>query len=157
MIVSKRPQRYNKSEAYATWLNGHEWGHFVTYTTAYELTQKSARRAMERNFDLLSKFGKSKVFWASEPFDAKEGQHVHALIQTAPNVRVGDIAEVWQIASGNRPKIGTARHAAKMAKRAGEKSKWNRVDIQKYIPSKGAHSYVGKYIMKTGADYDFLY
>jgi hypothetical protein len=149
-------QRNKELSQYANWLNQNEWTYWATFTTRYELTLPSARRAMERQFNLMNKFGPTRMFWAAEPFDAKEGFHTHALLQVKNGIRYEDIIECWQIASGNRPKIGTARAAARKARMEGEKPTWNRVDLQVYDPLKGAGAYVSKYITKRGSDYDLL-
>lgn len=149
-------QRNKDLGQYANWLNQNEWNYWATFTTKYELTLPSARRAMQRQFNLMNKFGPTRIFWAAEPFDTKEGFHTHALIQVSDRIRFQDIIECWQIASGNRPKIGTSLSAARKARREGEKSNWNRVDLQVYDPKIGAGNYVSKYITKRGSDYDFL-
>ena len=106
----------------------------------------SARRAMEGMYKEISKAGASTIFFAVEPFDLKEGYHIHALLQVPETYQYKHILQVWQHVSGNKRKV----------KVEGEASTWNRVDLQTYNPKLGARHYVGKYIMKQGCDYDIL-
>lgn len=106
----------------------------------------SARRAMEGMYKEIAKGGAAAIFFAVEPFDLKEGYHVHALIQAPKGYQYKHVLQVWQHVSGNKRK----------SKNEGEASTWNRVDLQTYKPKLGARHYVGKYIMKEGCDYDIL-
>jgi hypothetical protein len=133
-------QRYNKktTEAIGDWLRHQEWSHFVTFTTGYTLTSKSARRAMHRIHNSFDKQAPCTMFWASEPFDLKDGCHTHALVKVHSEMTFKTIHDLWQKASG-----GTAKNK-------------NRIDIQVYNSELGAGHYLSKYITKTLSDYDYL-
>jgi hypothetical protein len=90
---------------------------------------------MHSNLDLIAP---AQMFWASEPFDAKEGYHTHALLKVNEALGYKDIIEMWQ----------------KVSK--GGKGKWNRVDLQLYDDKLGAGYYLSKYITKQLSDYDYL-
>jgi hypothetical protein len=122
----------NWQDVFANWLNNRSWTYWATFTTRYTLTMKSARRCME---GLMHRSASGLVggvklvkanFWACEPYDVKDGQHVHALVETCPNASINDLVKAWQVVSGN-PRL--------------LKSSWNRVHVQPYYPSKGAHYY----------------
>lgn len=126
-------------EQYANWLTPLPWSHWATCTTGYAMTLPSARRAMDRFHKFLSKAGKTEMFWAAEPFDAKDGYHTHALLNVPDAFHYKNIVDLWQKASG-----GT------------NLQKWQRIDLQRYDPTKGAGHYLSKYITKGISDYDFL-
>jgi hypothetical protein len=82
------------------------------------------------------------IFWAAEPFDVKEGQHLHALIHFSSLDFIDDnhahftaLRQSWTQAIGDI-------HA--------------RQYHIPYDPNKGARYYVAKYISKKLADYDFM-
>jgi hypothetical protein len=134
--------------AYAEWLNEFKWTYWATFTTVYKLTMPSARRAMEGMFKEISKAGKVTIFYVIEPFDLKEGYHLHALVALEGNLKYNHIINLWQYLSGNKK--------LKKGKTAEGKSIWNRTDLQKYNPKLGARHYVGKYMTKAMCDYDIL-
>ncbi len=149
-------KRDNK-EAYVHYLESISWNYWFTGTTWRELTLPSARRLANRFFDGFKKKG-SLMFYASEPFDVKEGYHIHGLLKL-PN-RYGDldpenkmlfqdVINRWQLVTGNTPLSGKNGKF--------EWSGWNRIDLQAFEPQKGAGGYCAKYILKKNADYDLLY
>lgn len=125
-------------QEFGGWLSGIEWSHYATFTTGYELTIPAARRAMHRLHDNLDRIAPASMFWAAEPFDAKEGYHTHALLNINSALTFKNVVDIWQ----------------KVSK--GGKGKWNRVDLQKFDKEKGAGYYLSKYITKNLTDYDFL-
>jgi hypothetical protein len=129
-----------QQQALGQWLSPIEWNYWATPTTGYTLTQPSARRAMHRLHDALDRFSPCEMFWASEPFDTKEGFHTHALIKSALPFKI--IVDTWQQVSGN-----TKFERGK---------KWNRIQLDDYNPELGAGYYCGKYITKKLSDYDYL-
>lgn len=121
-----------------SWLKGYDWTHWVTFTTPYEMTMKSARRAMHRVHNNFDTQGPCTMFWAAEPFDVKDGYHTHALLKVHSQMSFKTIFDLWQKASG------------------GKKGNYSRIDIQEYKKELGAGHYVSKYITKQLSDYDFL-
>ena len=80
MQIRTLPELAKKN--FGDFLNGRTWSHWITLTTKRELTLKGARRAMVRLQDnLLKKNIHTNIFWASEPFDIKEGQHLHCVVE----------------------------------------------------------------------------
>jgi len=123
------------SGEYANFLNTIDWTHWCTFTTRYDLSMKSARRMSEVIFNKFSKQdifnqGDQKMFWAAEPFDVKNGYHIHALIQT--QLSPEDIYK-WT------------------------NKRFGRTLILPYEKEKGAHSYCSKYILKKLSDYDIYF
>lgn len=71
---------------------------FSTFTTPYELTLPSARRAMQRFSHVLKRHGYSCfAIWFGERYKAKDGYHVHAILIT--DAQRADLNEYWRIAS----------------------------------------------------------
>lgn len=130
-----------------------DWNFFITGTTGYELTLKSARRLAERYHSNLPP--KSLFFWVGESFELKDGYHIHGLIKI-PDVPAGKVSPIlfnrmvdkWQIATGN--KVVENDHGAL------KWEIWNRIDLQPYMKHVGAHGYCAKYINKSKGDYDLL-
>jgi len=106
----------------------------------------AARKAMEGMAKELSKGGNYRIFFAIEPFDLRQGYHIHALIQVPEGYKYTHVIQIWQHVSGNKRKPKESEH----------ESTWNRVDLDIYNPKLGAKHYVGKYIMKDQSDYDML-
>lgn len=128
--------------AMGEWLGGMDWDYWATLTTRRELTLKSARRAAMGFEKFLSKAGNTQIFFAVEPFDIKEGYHLHALMKLPTNLSYRNIVEVWQHVSGNKKK------------RKGKE--WNAIKLEKYNPKLGAGHYLSKYITKELSDYDMI-
>jgi len=151
-------QNYRKSkEAWIKYLEGQEWTYWFTGTTGYELTIKSARRLATRFFEGF-KVKDAMMFFVSEPFEAKDGQHIHALIRIPnkygsmdPNNEMlyQEILNMWQSAAGNK---AISNHEGKITWQS-----WHRVDLQKFDNTRGAGSYCAKYVFKGNSDYDLLY
>jgi hypothetical protein len=74
--------------------------------------------------------GNQTMFWACEPFDVKDGYHIHALIQTELTPQ--------EIYSWTNKRFGRSL-------------------ILPYEKEKGAHSYCSKYILKNLSDYDLYF
>jgi hypothetical protein len=137
----------NISNEYAQFLNSQEWDYYLTLTTRYQMSIKSARRAAERLFSRIEeRHGGSKLFWAAEPFDSKESYHLHGLIHFN-NRNIGEsnaafhiIKDAWQIVS-----------------KGGVGIESNYTLCKRYVKDLGAHYYVGKYIQKRHSDYDILF
>lgn len=133
--------------AVGDWLHSMPWTHWATLTTPYELTMKGARRLAHRFHRRLNKDAPASMFWACEPFDAKDGFHLHALLNV-PGVPYESIIQTYQDTAGG--------------------SGWKRIQLDEFNPSwkkkgkeeredaTGATYYVGKYITKKLSDYDLL-
>jgi len=129
-------------QPYGEWLSAYQdWTHFVTLTTRYELTLRSARRLAERYFKELARAGDCRMFFACEPFDLKEGFHLHALMKVSDMLNTKNLAIAYQGVSNNK----------KLTKK-----NWNRISLERYDKTRGAGYYVGKYITKQLSDYDML-
>jgi len=129
------------SSHYADFLDQFAWSHFCTFTTRYELTLQSARRLMGNFHGNVKKAGRTPFFWVAEKFEVKDGFHTHALLKVPDAWRFQNIVDIWQ----------------KVSRGARSGSKCNYAKLLKYEKDKGATHYVGKYITKELADYDFLF
>lgn len=136
-----------KRNEFGDYLKSIYFDYFCTFTTPYKMTLPSARRAVERFGKLIEKYyPKYFMFWSAEPFDLKEGYHLHSLIKTNSNSTTTYldkkvINEIWQIAT----------------KGSSIKAKSNKVDIRKYKAGKRGSNYFCKYIKRPHSDYDFIY
>jgi len=142
----------NYKQGYIDWLGGLEWDFFMTGTTRYDLSLKSARRLAERYFKFIKQPG-DLMFWVAEKFEVKDGHHIHTLLRhtaedQAEYVR---LINLWQCATGNKA-LNIDGQGINW-----DKTKWNRVDLQRYDPKRGAAGYVSKYVFKANADFDILY
>jgi hypothetical protein len=128
----------------ADMLSGMPWSFWSTFTTRKELTIKSARRSMALLGDILSSEGNNDytIFWAAEPYDVKEGQHLHALVHFASCDFVND----------NKPQFTALRKAWTTAIGDIHARQYH----VRYDPQLGARYYVAKYISKKLADYDYM-
>lgn len=145
--------RSTKVQDLADYLGSLPWDFFMTGSTGYELTLKSARRLAERYSNNLP--AGSKFFWVAEKFECKDGYHIHGLVQLAESNLKNDktrsfwtMGQLWQLATGN-----------KCIENDGDKIKWeiwNQIDNSPYMKGLGATGYCAKYINKRKADYDML-
>lgn len=126
--------------AYGQWLKDYDWSFWATMTTKYELTLPSARRAAEGFYKQVGKAGDFRMFWCAEPFDVRDGYHLHALIHVSDLLPYKFLVDAYQVVTGNKEL---------------SKDRWNRIQLRKYNPKLGAGYYVSKYITKNLADYDF--
>lgn len=173
------------AQAYVSWLDRFSWDFFATFTTGHTLTLRSARRAMEGFYNEIEPyFPDARMFWVAEPHEVKDGYHTHALLK-CPTERVSELRlhqgvtnshgikshrhedvqafnesvrfhymrDVWQKVSGGRK---GKKEVYCQVNGARTVSTYNRVQFAKYNPSRKAGGYVGKYILKQGADYDLL-
>jgi hypothetical protein len=144
MVTKSKELPENGKFPIADMLSGMPWSFWSTFTTRKELTMKSARRSMALLGDILTSEGYNDytIFWASEPYDVKEGQHLHALVHFSSADTINDnkehfnaLRKAWTTAIGDI-------HARQYHVR--------------YNPQLGARYYVAKYISKKLADYDFM-
>jgi hypothetical protein len=134
------------NKAYSQFLNSMDWNYYGTFSTPYKLTQKAARRAIERFCEFMKQYcDKTLIFFASEPFDVKDGMHIHCLIKLT-NLRISEnfmkkeIEKLWIRSTGS----------------STIKGKSSRIYLEEYIKDLGAHEYLTKYINRKNADYDFI-
>jgi len=140
---------------YAEWLETFEWSHWCTFTTAYELSLKSARRLMEGYHKGMRANGfEPTLFWVAEKFELRDGWHTHGLLKT--NLRAYEpqrykaLTHLYQHVCGKRVVPGTLKYDG-----------WNRIALESYDRQKGGASmYCTKYVMKDQsnqtAEYDLL-
>ena len=133
-------------EAYGKFLDKMEWSYFFTLTTVYGLTEKSARRLVERWFNKFKITG-SRLFWGSEKYESKDGCHMHGLLfmpvneqkllfkETGINKFQRDINKMWHEVSGGN----------------------NRAQILRFDNKKDGGGYCTKYINKNSCDYDLIF
>jgi len=128
---------------YINFIDTLDWSAWCTGTTKYELTLKGSRRLMERYASIIKRTLNGncqlRIFWVSEPFEAKDGMHVHFLLDLRPELRYTDLYKLWQVATG--------------AKKKGE---WHRMEAEKFLKSRGAAAYCTKYVFKKQADFDLI-
>jgi len=150
LLDAKPKSRHQANqENYADWLESIEWDFYCTFTTNYELTLKSSRRLMKRLHNKLNdNYSRSKFFWVAEPFDCKEGFHTHGLLRfNDRNYRNTTVTD------GRSLDFELLR---KSWLKVNPKSSNCYATLERFIPSKGATSYVGKYMNKYRSDYDLL-
>ena len=141
---------------YLPWLKAQPWSFFCTGTTRYELTLKSARRLAERFYKAIMNQGEYvTMFWAAEPFDVKEGHHIHFLVYFMRFPGPGlfrTLVDLWQWTTGNKALF---IHAG-TNKIEWDKVSWNAINLRSYDRKRGAAGYTAKYMNKTRADYDYI-
>jgi hypothetical protein len=151
-----QPRDRKDKNVYTAWLKRQPWTFFCSGTTRYYLTLNSARRLAERFYDAIkNQSDRVVLFWAAEPFDTKEGHHIHFLVHIAgiPSNELFDtLVNLWQWVTGNKALFiyaGTNRVE-------WEKTTWNAINLRSYDNKRGGSGYTAKYINKTRADYDYL-
>lgn len=127
----------NVQQEMAQFIDSYDWNYYATLTTSYEQTMPSARRLAHRMHDRANQSFETTMFFACEPYDVKDGYHIHALIKTEMDYR--SLIECYQVTSAGK-KIG----------------KHQRIDLQKYQRGMGGAMYCAKYITKKLSDWDFL-
>ena len=132
----------------------------MTGSTRHELTMKSARRLSENWFNKISYSG-DVIFWVAEPFELKDGHHIHALLKT--QCHFSDMVDLWQWATGNKANAVSEtgkiswQKKAEMSESGIVSGGWNAVRLENYKKEIGAGKYVMKYILKKRCDYDLLF
>jgi hypothetical protein len=144
-----------EQQIYVEWLDTLEWSFFATLTTKFELTPKSARRAVERYFKIISRLSKGccKLFYVTEPFELKDGMHLHCLIhlpkQFHDPIFYQKLIDAWQMAVGTYNRVKNEHDL-------WEEQPQSRIDLRRYKVERGAPGYLSKYLMKNNCDYDIL-
>lgn len=138
-----RNLKHISKEALSEYLNEQPWTLWTTLSTGYELTLPSARRSIGRMFDRVSsKYPNTKLFWAAEQFDVKDGFHLHSLWSFDSLIWSGDTKKIYQDFRNDWKIVSNTDKAAMFSER--------------YEKNKGAHSYLSKYITKEITDYDLF-
>lgn len=142
-------------QAYIDWLDSMEWSFWCTLTTPYELTVKSARRAILRYHAILSRISnkRCRIFFVLEPFGIKEGMHIHCLISMPDKYHEPDyyqqMVDSWQLCTGRYKRVKDERGCWVEQQKA-------RIDLKRYRKDIKATGYCSKYMMKDDIDYDLL-
>ena len=156
-----RAMSFRQVDEWGRFIEHQEWQFFATFTTRHTLTAKSARRAIEKWCEILSKdlnFSYSpdsfRCFWVTEPFakDGKDGVHIHALISLPHYWRKAELEksaylillDTWQRVTGGR-RFGSGL----------VEGNWNRVKIDPY-KGVSASRYTMKYLTKSLVDWDYF-
>lgn len=121
--------------SFSDWLSDYKFTTFGTFTTRQPLHLTGARR-IARNFGHHIQAGKdSTMFWAAEPFDAREGYHFHALINTYGKITNQQMKDYWQ----DEKRFGVGQF----------------LEIRRALGKENTiENYCSKYICKNLADYD---
>lgn len=138
---------YQRLKAYQEFLPSIDWTFMCVFSTDYSLSPNSARRLMLRLKSRLIKLYSLQedeilIYWVAEEFKAKDGCHLHALMQitnTVIKISVSDINEVYQIVSAAR-----------------KQKKVFMTDIQLYNPKLLGAKYCAKDLYKKTTAYDFI-
>jgi hypothetical protein len=131
------------AEAYADWIAKKDWNYFVTFTTKYPMSLKSARRGMERYVGKLRRLDReyhkqaSNLFWVAEKFECKDGYHTHGLLSSEQEFDT--LRNVYQVTSGAR-----------------KNDEYFRIQLSKYDRERAGAKYCAKYIFKQCSDYDLM-
>ncbi len=130
---------------YGTFLEKQGYTHYVTITTTYQLSMKSARNLAERFGNQLNYDGVvAEMFWVAESFDITEGNHIHALVKLVGTDITNPI---------NRIKVA-AQNAIGVSRKGMD---YKNTKIYPYKPNLGANYYIAKYITKPITDYDIFF
>jgi hypothetical protein len=159
---TRQVKAVDTNKGYQNWLNSFEWNYFVTLTTHYELTLKSARRLVERWHDKMKKHGfEPLLFWVAEHYEMKDGYHIHGLLKLNRDLKKHEyifITELYQICSGACTTNELTATINNKEKRS--KLNWNRIDLQRYLKAKNGGAYCTKYVIKEQrnklTEYDIL-
>lgn len=150
---------------YSEYLKQWEWTWFCTFTTNYTLSVKSSRRLMDRFFQMLSEYttelgyDRPVMFWGVEPFEAKDGMHLHALIKIHDDFKKRQmfmpILNLYQVATGNKWVSNLPDGTIVWDK------PYNRIQLAKAKKGKGT-GYITKYCVKkqngkNEMDYDWYF
>ena len=119
----------NVVQEYGAWLDQYDWDHFCTFTTRLPISVGSARRLMVKLGDTLGCPDRAEMFWAAEPFETREGHHLHALLSLHGDVDKYHLWQYWH-------------------------SRYGRNSILNYDSGKKGSEYLAKYVTKGFADWD---
>lgn len=135
VCLKERDELITYQRAFSDWLSNYKFTTFGTFTTKQPLHLTGARR-MAAKFGHYIKAGlDSSMFWAVEPFDAREGFHFHALINTYGKISNQQMKDYWQ----DEKRFGVGQF----------------LGIRRALGKENTiENYCSKYITKHLADYD---
>ena len=144
---SKTKLRSQWHDGMAKWIGGQPWTYFVTFTTNYELSTKSARRLMDRthrSWSLLTD-GRCKLIYFMEANELRDGCHLHALVHVPDQFRqlhwYTTMVDAYQAQAG-----------ATVKRNDKGKITWegrHRIDMRRYNGRRDAGGYAAKYASKN--------
>lgn len=126
----------NFIDAFATMVSDNDWNWWCTFTLPRELTLPGARRLADtvaRDFcapNVGPGCQETAILWAAEPFDCKEGFHIHAVLKNTLTFK------------GMRDALNKVP------------GRYGRCKFEPYNPKLGAGHYLGKYVGKILSDWD---
>jgi hypothetical protein len=153
------------SDHWGEFLLTKDWSHWATFTTPYELTMPGARRLADRVHRSLNSIAPTTIFWASEPFDVKEGHHIHALLNVPKTVPFEVIVSAYKNVSSspywsavNSEGFNDWQIVNKQCRIQLDSFNpdWQKEGSDYKEERRGATFYVGKYLCKLLSDYDYL-
>ena len=142
--------------SWAEFLDKRDWDLFTTLTTQRTLSLEGARRSISKLHLLLKQNGfPAEIFFVCEPYDVKEGQHVHALINFADLERRDDnrrhltaVVDSWrQVVADRKARVYSELYKRYQIKKLPDGSE---------EVTGGANFYLGKYLQKYKSDSDFF-
>lgn len=121
----RSPVQRRVSEAMALWLAGQTWEFFVTPTFLYPRSGAASRRAAQGFIDRISRSAGPDFSWYWVAERSPTGLwHLHALLECAGTLTVGEVAACWREDRGRR----------------------GRIDVRRFNPALGGCHYVTKSI-----------
>jgi hypothetical protein len=126
-------QRKEYISAFVEMANKHTWDYWTTFTLNRPMSIASARRLSQtitNDFCQPTAFKHTGLLWVAEPFDAKVGYHIHALLSSALTIK------------------------AILERKAEKPQRYGRIHIEPYDAKRGAKGYCAKYITKQLSDWD---
>lgn len=74
----------SRKQAWSEWLDTMPWNYFITLTTSYEMSLKSARKLFERFHNGLQIPGQENwSFWVGEKFSLRDSYHIHGFLKVS--------------------------------------------------------------------------
>lgn len=158
--ISRQKYADTSLQGYIDYLGTKEWNFFMTGTTPYTLTDKSARRLAERYYQKVQPYC-DEMFFVTEKFELRDGMHLHALMKCENEGNFPMYVDMWQVATGNRwdgidPVTKRVAWRGFGENEQGKEIKTARIQLERFQPRLGAEGYVAKYILKQHGDFDLL-
>ncbi len=117
----------NRKQVWAEYLETIPWNKFITLTTSYEMTLKSARRLFERFHNDLQIHGqKNWSFWAGEKHKLRDSFHIHGFLMVSAQWCSETLELLWDKVSISQGKStciknGRPHHISQFKKRDPKK------------------------------------
>lgn len=137
-------------QSWAKFIENRNWTFFVTFTTAYDSTQRTMRRLNQRWFDALKKYNVDSLeyFWVMEKHKHR-GYHTHGLLNFSSlnsQSESKDIDIAWQTVINEY-----VRAAGKL-----EEYGYHRNSVSVFDNKGQAAQYTMKYLGKSCTDWDYF-